>query len=474
MRPRPLPRRTPDELFARRYVPDTGTLERAREIVDSVRADGEPALRRWAAELDGLREDDPLVLGRDRLAEAWRGLDTATRDLLTRTAERIARFARHQRRCLADLSMPLPGGTAGHTAVPLERAGCYAPGGRAPLPSSVLMTAVTAREAGVASIWVASPRPRPEILAAAWLAGAEAVVAAGGAQAIAALAFGAGPVPACDAVVGPGNRWVEAAKRLVAATVRTGPPAGPSELVVVADTSADAGQVAAELLAQAEHDPDARVWLVALDEATLEAVQDELELRLTMAQPDEAAPSGDGRNVATSPLPAPAAAVIRAVLAASGAVVASDREEVAALCDRLAPEHLQLAVVDPEALAARVRHAGAIFLGPHASVVLGDYGAGPNHVLPTGTTARAFAGLSVFDFLRIRTWLRIDAESGAGPLFADAARLASVEGLPAHAAAATHRAHIEELQRLCDRVAERAAARGLTEEKLAELLADES
>lgn len=440
MRPRPLPRRTPDELVARRYMPDTGTLERAREIVDSVRAGGEPALRRWAAELDGLGEDDPLVLGRDRLAEAWRGLDTATRDLLTRTAERIARFARHQRRCLAELSMPLPGGAAGHTALPLERAGCYAPGGRAPLPSSVLMTAVTAREAGVASIWVASPRPRPEILAAAWLAGAEAVVAAGGAQAIAALAFGAGPVPSCDAVVGPGNRWVEAAKRLVAATVRTGPPAGPSELVVVADTSADAGQVAAELLAQAEHDPDARVWLVALDEATLEAVQEALDRRLLEAHPDAATPRRTGHAVSTPPpLPTTSAAVVCAVLAASGAVVVSDREGAAALCDRLAPEHLQLAVADPEELAGRVRHAGAVFLGSRASVVLGDYGAGPNHVLPTGTTARAFAGLSVFDFLRIRTWLRIDDRAVAGPLLTDAAKLASVEGLPAHAEAATRR-----------------------------------
>lgn len=448
MRPQPLPRRTPDELVAGRHRPDAATLERAREIVDSVRADGERALRRWATELDGLAGDDPLVLHRDRLEAAWRGLDAATRDLLTRAAERIARFARHQRRCLADLDMPLAGGAAGHTAVPLERAGCYAPGGRAPLPSSVLMTAVTAHEAGVESIWVASPRPRPEILAAAWLAGAEAVVAAGGAQAIAALAFGAGRVPACDAVVGPGNRWVEAAKRLVAATVRTGPPAGPSELVVVADASADAGRVAAELLAQAEHDPDARVWLIALDEATLAAVQEALDRRLLEARPDEATPLRTGRAVSTPPpLPATSAAVIRAVLAASGAVVISDREGAAALCDRLAPEHLQLAVTDPEELAARVRHAGAVFLGSHASVVLGDYGAGPNHVLPTGGTARAFAGLSVFDFLRIRTWLRIDAATAAGPLFADAAKLASVEGLPAHAEAATCGTHIEKLER---------------------------
>lgn len=470
MRLQPLPRRTPDELVAGRHRPDAATLERAREIVDSVRAGGERALRRWATELDGLTGDDPLVLGRDRLEAAWRGLDAATRDLLTRTAERIATFARRQRRCLADLSMSLPGGAAGHTVVPLERAGCYAPGGRAPLPSSVLMTAVTAHEAGVESIWVASPRPRPEILAAAWLARAEAVVAAGGAQAIAALAFGAGPVPPCDAVVGPGNRWVEAAKRLVAATVRTGPPAGPSELVVVADASANAGQVAAELLAQAEHDPDARVWLIALDEATLTAVQEALARRLGI-EPTTTARHSVGRSGPTLPpgsvappcaapgakrstderespsLPEPSDQTIRAVLAASGAVVVACRDEAATLCDRLAPEHLQLAVTDPAELAARVRHAGAVFLGTGASVVLGDYGAGPNHVLPTSGTARAFAGLSIFDFLRARTWLRIDTATAAGPLFADAAQLASVEGLPAHAEAATCRAHIEKLER---------------------------
>lgn len=470
MRPQPLPHRTPDELVAGRYRPDAATLERARGIVDSVRTGGEQTLRRWATELDGLAGDDPLVLGRDRLEAAWRGLDAAARDLLTRTAERIATFARHQRRCLADLSMPLLGGAAGHTVVPLERAGCYAPGGRAPLPSSVLMTAVTAREAGVDSIWVASPRPRPEILAAAWLAGAEAVVAAGGAQAIAALAFGAGPVPACDAVVGPGNRWVEAAKRLVAATVRTGPPAGPSELVVIADAAADAGQVAAELLAQAEHDPDARVWLIALDEATLVAVQEALTRRLgiepvaTVPYPagsgglplppgSVAPPRGTPRAKGSTderespPLPETSTQTIRAVLAASGAVVVTCRDEAATLCDRLAPEHLQLAVTDPAELAGRVRHAGAVFLGAGASVVLGDYGAGPNHVLPTSGTARAFAGLSVFDFLRVRTWLRIDAATAAGPLFADAAKLASVEGLPAHAEAATCGTHIGELER---------------------------
>ncbi|MGH9381249.1 MAG: histidinol dehydrogenase [Thermoanaerobaculia bacterium] len=419
-----LPRRAPEDMVARRYEPDAATFERAREIVDSVRAGGEPALRRWAAELDGLAPDAPLVLARDLLEEAWCELDTTTRDLLTRTAERIAAFARYQRRCLVDLDLPLPGGAAGHTVLPLERAGCYAPGGRVPLPSSVLMTAVTAREAGVESIWVASPRPQPAVLAAAWIAGAEAVVVVGGAQAIAALAFGAGPVPACDIVVGPGNRWVEAAKRLVSGWVRTGPQAGPSELVVVADASANPSQAAADLLAQAEHDPDARVWLVALDEATLEAVEAALARQL------------DALDRAAEHTASTSAGVARTALASSGAVVVPNLDEAAALCDRLAPEHLKLAVADPKGLATRLRHAGALFLGTHTSVVLGDYGAGPNHVLPTGGAARSFAGLSVFDFLRIRTWLRINDPTAAGPLFTDTAALAEVEGLPAHAMAA--------------------------------------
>jgi len=252
----------------RRDAVDAATLEGARVIVEAVRSGGEAALRDYAERFGDVAEGGPLVIGRDGLEAALATLGEADRALLVRTAARIRAFAEAQRGALQAITVPIPGGTAGHTAAPVERAGCYAPGGRFPLPSSVLMTAVTARAAGVRTVWVASPRPTVMTLAAAAVAGADALLAVGGAQAIAALAYGAGPVPACDVIVGPGNRWVTAAKQLVSGRVRIDMLAGPSELVVLADDSADPQTVAADLLGQAEHDPDA-VPILVTTSATL-------------------------------------------------------------------------------------------------------------------------------------------------------------------------------------------------------------
>ncbi len=279
------------------------------------------------------------------------------------------------------------------------------------------MTAVTARAAGVREVWVASPRPSPETLAAAAIAGADAVLVAGGAHAIAALAYGAGDVPACDVVVGPGNRWVTAAKKLVAGDVAIDMLAGPSELVVLADATADAAWIAADLLGQAEHDVDARPVLVAVDAPDLvDAVQRELALQI------EALPT---------------AATARLALRNGGAVVATDLDAAIELCDRLAPEHLEVMTADAAAVAARVDHYGGLFVGSRSAEVFGDYGAGPNHVLPTGGTARVTGGLSVLTFLRVRTWLRIDHVDDR--LRRDVIRLAQLEGLAAHAEAARRR-----------------------------------
>jgi len=316
------------------------------------------------------------------------------------------------------LTCAIPGGAAGHTIAPVEAAGCYAPGGRFPLPSSVLMTVIPARAAGVETVWVASPRPTAATLAAAALSGADALLCAGGAHAIAALAYGAGPVPPCDAVVGPGSRWVTAAKQLIAGHVAIDMLAGPSELVVLADHSADAALVAADLLAQAEHDADARPLLVTTSEPLAEATEQQLSRQLADL---------------------PTAATARAALSNGFAVVANDLPEAVRLCDRIAPEHLALHVADAQAVAARVRHYGALFLGAQTAEVLGDYGAGPNHVLPTGGTARSTGGLSVLTFLRVRTWLRIDDSRAAAGLYADAAALARLETLEAHARSATAR-----------------------------------
>ena len=273
--------RSASELATHRHQPvDAATLQAAAVIVEDVRSRGEVALRHHAERLGDIVAGQPLIYHPEQLLAALEGLPVEHRRLLERTAERIRSFAGAQKACLTDLRTAVPGGFAGHSVSPVESAGCYAPGGRFPLPSSVLMTAVCARAAGVERVWVASPRPAQVTLAAAAVAGADALLACGGAQAIAAFAYGAGVVPPCDAVVGPGNRWVTAAKQLVAGQVAIDMLAGPSELVVFADGSADPATVASDLLAQAEHDPDALPVLVTTSSTLLEAVNRELESQL--------------------------------------------------------------------------------------------------------------------------------------------------------------------------------------------------
>lgn len=392
-------------------------LRGSEDIIAAVRSGGDDALRGFAHDLDGRPDGAPLIHDRAALRQALEACPADLRDLLERTADRIGSFAAAQRAAIRDVEVDIPGGRAGHRVMPLAAAGCYAPGGRHPLPSSVLMTAVTARAAGVPQVVVACPRPDPVVLAAASAAGADLLLAAGGAQAVAALAWGTASVPACEAVVGPGNQWVTAAKLAVEGRVRTDGAAGPSELVVVADAGSDPALVAADLLAQAEHDPLARPVLVALDDGVIEAVEDELATQLADL---------------------PTADVARRALDGGLAVRVPDPTAAVALCNRLAPEHLQWSATlgrEPVGLAAY----GGLFVGEGAAEVLGDYGAGPNHVLPTGGAARLRGGLWVGDFLAVRTWLRIDAPPAAAELADDASRLAELEGLPGHARAAARR-----------------------------------
>ncbi len=404
--------------LTRRAV-DDDTFVTAARIVKDVRSQGEPALRHYAERFGELAAGESWYLGRAELEAALGSITADSRALIERTAARIRAFAEAQRDALAPLDLPLPGGRAGHTFAPVERAGGYAPGGRFALPSSVLMTAIPARVAGVAQVYVASPRPTPIVLAAAAVAGADGVLRLGGAHAIATLAYGAGDFAPCDRVVGPGNRWVTAAKKLVAGDVGIDMLAGPSELVVVADNSARATWVAADLLAQAEHDPDARVVLVTADAELLRSVE---------------------RALAAELLTLPTAATARAALAESFAVLVPDHAAAVQVCNRLAPEHLHLVTRDADALVPRLDHYGALFIGAGAAEVLGDYGAGPNHVLPTGGTARFCGGLSVHTFLRTRTWLRVDDLAAAQGLIRDAAALAEIEGLAGHAISARLRA----------------------------------
>ena len=394
---------------------DTDTMAQVAEIVADVRGEGDAALRRHALALGDLSGDEPMVHGRDALEAARDRLQPQARETLERTHERIARFAEAQLDCLSALSMPLPGGRAGHRIIPVARVGAYAPGGRYPLPSSVLMTVTPARIAGVGEVTVASPRPGDVTLAAAAVAGADRLVTVGGAQVIAALAYGTETVPACDLIVGPGNRWVTAAKKQVFGDVGIDMLAGPSELVVLADGDADPRIVAADLIAQAEHDVDARPFLVTTSPGLVAAVRRELESQLQTL---------------------PSAATARASLATGRSVLARDLDEAVAVCERLAPEHLELMVGDPTSLAERLRHYGTLFVGEPSAEVFGDYGSGPNHVLPTGGGARFTGGLSVFAFLRVTTWLHLES---ATEHVGDAAALARLEGLEGHARAAESR-----------------------------------
>lgn len=414
-----LRRVAPDQAQAASLAaPDAELTAGVARILEEVEREGEAALRRWAEQLGDIAPDDPLFLDRAALEAARDALPADQRELLARTAARIRTFAEAQRDCLQPLDLPLAGGSMGHELLPLDAVGCYAPGGRYPLPSSVLMTVVPARVAGVPQVWVASPRPTAVTLAAAAIAGADGLLACGGAQALAALAYGIGPLPRVDFLCGPGNRWVTESKRQLQGRVGIDMLAGPSELLILADASADSRELAADLIGQAEHDDDARPILVTTDAGLVARVEAALTEQL--------------RDL-------PTADTARTAIARQGmAVVCEDLGAALQVSDAIAPEHLELRL-EPAALerASRsLRHAGAVFRGPGGAEVLGDYGAGPNHVLPTGGTARLRGGLSVFDFLRVRTYLDLPAGPRTAALAQDAAALARLEGLEGHARAA--------------------------------------
>lgn len=409
-----------DVSTARENPVDKATLAAAQTIVDDVRARGEVGLRHYAEKFGEVGVGAPLVVGRAALKAAFTALPADDQAMLLRTADRIRAFADAQRASIREVTVPIPGGEAGQSVSPVDVAGCYAPGGRFPLPSSVLMTAITARAAGVSRVFVASPRPAAITLAAAHVAGADALLPVGGAQAIAAMAYGvAGVVPRCDTVVGPGSRWVTAAKKLVSGHVAIDMLAGPSELVVYADADANPAIVAADLLAQAEHDTDALPVLVTPSRALVDAVNAELDRQLAVL---------------------PTRSTAEVAVAAGFAVVVNSEDQAVDVLNELAPEHLELLCGDATLLAPRLRHYGGLFIGEGAAEVLGDYGAGPNHTLPTSGTARFTGGLSVFHFLRIRTWMRIDDRAESQELVRDAIRLARHEGLEGHARSAEMRA----------------------------------
>ena len=391
--------------------------ERAAEILADVRREGDEAVRRLTARFDEV-ELSELRVGDEKRADALANLDASFRSILEEAAENVRRFhARNQ----PESWFTEEGDRVvlGSRVVPLERAGIYVPGGTAAYPSTVLMCAVPAQVAGVEEIHLVSPPgpdglPHPRVLAAAELLGIEQVYPIGGAQAIGALAYGTESVPSVDKIVGPGNAYVAAAKQQVFGRVDIDSVAGPSEIVVLADETADPAYVAADLIAQAEHDERASAVLVtpsrALAERTLSHVEDQLE--------------GLAR-----------AAVARAALTDfSARILTADVAEAVEAVNELAPEHLELHVAKPWETMTEIRHAGAMFLGPYSTEPVGDYWAGPNHVLPTGGTARYASALGVEDFVRSQSIIGYSRErlERDGPKIQ---RFAREEGLTAHAQA---------------------------------------
>jgi histidinol dehydrogenase len=406
------------ELFDRTTSSDDVVRDTTAAIIDAVRHEGDSALFGLARELDNVRLSS-LEVTRDRWVEALESLDPALRVALERSARNIAAVHRAFMP-MATETRTEDGVLIGRRPDPLRRVGVYAPGGRAAYPSSLLMGAIPARVAGVTEVIVCSPpdssgAPPAVVLAAAEIAKVDRVFAVGGAGAIAAMAFGTETIPRVDRVVGPGNAYVAEAKLQVAGALAIDSPAGPSELLIVTDGSANPDVLARELLAQAEHDPMAAVGVVAIGEGVAETIMVAVARHL----------AGQPRK-----------AIISEALASRGAVLSAESlDEAIAFANEYAPEHLLLATEHPDTALALVRNAGTVFLGETSSVAFGDYMTGANHVLPTGGLARSYSGLSVLDFVRWTSYQRIDRDA-AGRLADDVAVFAEAESLPAHAAAA--------------------------------------
>ncbi len=405
-------------LFARTSASDPDVRDQVLGIIARVRREGDDALRAMAREFDRASLDE-LEVPRREWRAALDALEPALRRALERSAANIQRVHDAFRPVACEVKTP-DGAVIGRRPDPLGRVGIYAPGGRAAYPSSLLMGVVPARVAGVGEVVVCSP-PGPDglpsrvLMAAAELAGADRLFAVGGAGAIAAMAYGTATIPAVDRIVGPGNAYVAEAKAQVASVTAIDSPAGPSELLVIADDAASPARVTRELLAQAEHDPMAAVVLVSTSRDLIDAV----EAAVASALPGEARRD-----------------VIAASLATRGALLfAETSDEAVAIANEWAPEHLMIATQNPDALLSQVRNAGTVFVGETASVAFGDYMSGANHVLPTGGLCRAYSGLSTTDFYRWTTWQRID-RAAAERLAEDVAIFADAEGLPAHAASA--------------------------------------
>ncbi len=405
-----------DEILSRQ-LPTASVTDAVRAIVDDVRERGDGALFEYTERFDGVKLTS-LSVTVEEIDAVRREVPAELMRIITKSAENIAEFHKNQIR--QSFMMTRDGVVAGQRILPLDSVGIYVPGGTAAYPSTVLMNAIPAKLAGVGRIVMVTPPSRdgkiaPAILAAAAVSGVDEIYKLGGAQAVAALAYGTASVPRVDKIVGPGNAYVAEAKRLVYGQVAIDMIAGPSEILVIADGTADPSFVAADLLSQAEHDVNASAVLITDSASLAEAVSDEVERQLALLERREIA----SRSIE-----------------ANGKIIVTDSvADAISLSNKLAPEHLELAVADPFAYLDSVRHAGSVFLGKYCPEAAGDYYAGANHTLPTGGTARFSSPLSVDDFVKKMQYTYY-TEDAFGKVADDIAYFAATEGLTAHAESA--------------------------------------
>ncbi len=412
-----------EQLLAWESVSDDAVNDVVKQVIADIRSRGDLALMDFTNRFDGWEAKAPsdLAVPVERLKQAWEGLSAEQQQALQHAADRVKAYAEHQKMDSWQYT-EADGTVLGQKVTPLDRVGLYVPGGKAAYPSSVLMNALPAKVAGVKELVMVVPTPRGEVnelvLAAAHVCGVDKVFAVGGAQAVAALAYGTESVPPVDKIVGPGNIYVATAKRTVFGQVGIDMIAGPSEILVICDGQTDPDWVAMDLFSQAEHDEDAQSILLCPDADYLKQVEASIDKLLPTMQRRE---------------------IIETALRARGALIhCRDMDEAAKVSNFISPEHLELSVAEPDKYVDKIKHAGAIFMGRHTCESLGDYCAGPNHVLPTSRTARFSSPLGVYDFQK-RSSLIMVSDEGSQTLGRTASILARGEGLEAHARSAEYR-----------------------------------
>lgn len=378
-------------------------------ILKDVKKNGDKAVKKYSEKFDCIKQDN-FELNRKEIKNAYKKLDKKTIQAINKSAENISFFAKKQFRQLKSFESKNKGIVLGQIVVPLERVGCYVPGGRYPLPSTALMCVIPAKIAGVKEIIVCSPKIQPATIVAADIAGANRIFNAGGIQAIAAMAYGTKTMPKVDKIVGPGNKFVSSAKKEVYGTTGIDFIAGPSEVLVIADKTANPKFIASDLLAQAEHDSNAKPYLVTTSKKIAKKVNKELSIQLDSLSTKETA---------------------KLSLKNGAIIIVSSIKKAVEICNKKAPEHLELQVKNPKRLIKKLTNYGSLFIGKYSAEVFGDYCSGTNHTLPTNGTARYTGGLSARDFVKILTYQNI-TKNTAKKLIPTAVELAKIEGLEAH------------------------------------------